>query len=77
MEGLLKAIDVLDEIIATIRASEDKAAARAALMAEPFEFSELQTEAILSMTLGQLTRLGRVNLEEEMAQLRETIAELQ
>ncbi len=77
VEGLLKAIDVLDEIIATIRGSDDKAAARAALMAEPFEFSELQTEAILSMTLGQLTRLGRVNLEEEMAELRATIGELE
>src|SRR5437763_2490727 len=42
VEGLLKAIDLIDEIIAAIRASADKAAAREALMGAPFEFSELQ-----------------------------------
>jgi DNA gyrase subunit A len=77
VEGLLKALDMLDEVIATIRASDDTPAARDALQAEPFEFSLLQAEHILQMTLGRLTRLGRTNLEEEMAELRETIAELQ
>jgi DNA gyrase subunit A len=76
VEGLLKAIDMLDQVIATIRGSDDRAAARAALMASPFDFSEEQANHILDMTLGRLTRLGRSELEEEMAKLRETIAEL-
>ena len=77
VEGLIKALDLIDEIIAAIRASADKAAARDALMGEPFEFSEVQAEHILDMQLSRLTRLGRANLEEEMAELRATIAELE
>ncbi len=77
VEGLLKAIDMLDAVIATIRGSDDRGAARIALMAKPFEFSEEQANHILDMTLGRLTKLGRTELEEEMAKLRETIAELQ
>jgi DNA gyrase subunit A len=77
VEGLLKAIDMLDQVIATIRGSDDRPAARVALMAAPFSFSEEQANHILDMTLGRLTRLGRSELEEEMAKLRETIAELQ
>ena len=77
VEGLLKAIDMLDAVIATIRASDDRPAARTALMAEPFSFTEEQANHILDMTLGRLTRLGRTELEEEMTQLRETIAELE
>jgi DNA gyrase subunit A len=75
--GLLKAIDMLDQVIATIRGSDDRPAARIALMAQPFDFSEEQANHILDMTLGRLTRLGRSELEEEMRKLRETIAELQ
>ena len=77
VEGLIKALDLIDQIIAAIRASEDKAAARVALMATPFEFSEVQAEHILDMPLSRLTRLGRSQLEEELAKLRETIAELE
>ncbi|HEY7931388.1 MAG TPA: DNA gyrase subunit A, partial [Acidimicrobiales bacterium] len=77
VEGLLKAIDMLDQVIATIRGSDDRAAARASLMAAPFSFSEEQANHILDMTLGRLTRLGRRELDDEMAKLRETIAELQ
>ena len=77
VEGLLRAIDMLDQVIATIRGSDDRSAARIALMAAPFEFSEEQANHILDMTLGRLTRLGRSELEEEMTRLRETIAELQ
>jgi DNA gyrase subunit A len=77
VEGLLRAIDMLDAVIATIRASDDRPAARTSLMAEPFSFSEVQATHILDMTLGRLTRLGRSELEEEMAQLLETIAELE
>jgi DNA gyrase subunit A len=90
VEGLLKAIDMLDAVIAAIRASEDRAAARAALMAESFRlgsganaqtfafgFSEEQATHILDMQLGRLTRLGRSDLEAEMAELRAKIAELE
>src|SRR5487761_2169151 len=77
VEGLLKAIDMLDLVIATIRGSDDRGAARIALMAGPFDFSEEQANHILDMTLARLTRLGRANLEEEMAKLLEEIAELE
>ncbi|MFP3905922.1 MAG: DNA gyrase subunit A [Acidimicrobiales bacterium] len=77
VEGLIKALDLIDQIIATIRGSEDRPAARQALMAEPFEFTEIQANHILDMTLGRLTRLGRTELAEELAELRETIAELE
>ncbi len=77
VEGLLKAIDMLDQVIATIRGSDDRPSARTALMAAPFEFTEVQATHILDMTLGRLTRLGRTELEEEMAKLRETIIELE
>ena len=77
VEGLLKAIDMLDLVIATIRGSDDRGAARISLMASPFDFSEDQANHILDMTLGRLTRLGRSELEEEMNKLRQTIAELQ
>ena len=77
VEGLLKAIDMLDAVIAAIRGSDDRPAARLALMSAPFDFSEEQANHILDMTLGRLTRLGRTELEEEMAKLRETIAYLQ
>lgn len=77
VEGLLKAIDMLDLVIAAIRGSEDRPAARTALMAAPFEFTEEQANHILDMTLGRLTRLGRSELEEEMLRLRQTIAELE
>jgi len=76
VEGLLKAIDMLDQVIATIRGSDDRPAARTALMAAPFDFSEEQANHILDMTLGRLTRLGRSELDEEMKKLRETITYL-
>ncbi|MGH9292743.1 MAG: DNA gyrase/topoisomerase IV subunit A, partial [Acidimicrobiales bacterium] len=77
VEGLLKALDMLDQVIAAIRASDDRPAARSTLMAAPFGFSEEQANHILDMTLGRLTRLGRAELDEEIRQLRETIGELQ
>src|SRR5580700_3926864 len=77
VEGLLRAIDMLDAVIATIRGSDDRPAARTALMAEPFVFTEVQATHILDMTLGRLTRLGRSELEAEMEELRQTIAELE
>ncbi len=76
VEGLIKALNLIDAIIAAIRASDDRAAARGALMTAPFEFSEEQANFILDLQLGRLTRLGRIELESEMAALRATIAEL-
>jgi DNA gyrase subunit A len=77
VEGLIKALDMIDAIIALIRASQDRAAARTGLMAAPFEFTEIQANHILDMQLARLTRLGRAELEEELAKLREIIAELE
>ncbi len=76
VEGLVRALNVIDQIIATIRASDDKADARARLISEPFSFSEVQAEYILDMPLSRLTRLARIDLETELGQLRETITEL-
>ena len=76
-EGLLRALDAIDEIIATIRASENTAAARASLMAEPYEFSEEQANHILEMALSRLTRLGRTQLETEATEKRTLIADLE
>ena len=85
VDGLIKALDLIDEIIATIRASEDRSAAREALMAgitpegggEDVAFSELQANHILDMQLGRLTRLGRADLETEQTELTQTITGLQ
>ena len=77
VEGLIKALDLIDEIIDAIRASEDKSAAREALMAKPFEFSEIQANHILDMPLSRLTRLGRADLDAEMEKLRSEISDLE
>ena len=77
VEGRIHALNVIDAIIAVVRASEDRGAARGALQAEPFSFSERQAEDILNMQLGQLTRLSRVDLETEVAALTATIVELE
>jgi DNA gyrase subunit A len=77
LEGRIKALDVIDEVIALIRASEDASAAKQGLMSPPFEFSERQAIDILDMQLRQLTRLSRIDLETELADVRERIAELE
>ncbi len=76
VEGLLKALDLIDAIIATIRASADATIARESLMRK-FEFSEAQAQAILDMRLQRLTGLEREKLELEYAELRATIEYLQ
>ena len=68
VEGLRRAIDVLDEIIALIRNSPNASAARAGLM-EQYQFSERQADAILAMQLRQLTGLEREKLEAEYRDL--------
>lgn len=75
VEGLLKALDHIDEIIKTIRGSADATEARDALMRN-FEFSEVQAQAILDMRLQRLTGLEREKLESEYKELLETIAYL-
>jgi DNA gyrase subunit A len=75
LEGYLKALDVLDQIIALIRAASDADAARDQLM-ETFEFTEIQASAILDLRLRALTALERQQVEAEYNDLRERIAEL-
>ncbi|MEJ7844392.1 MAG: DNA gyrase subunit A [Acidimicrobiales bacterium] len=77
LAGLIKALNVIDEVIAAIRASDDRPAAKAALTAEPFEFTDLQAEYILEMTLGRLTRLARIELDRELAEKEALVAELE
>ena len=76
LEGRMKALNVIDQIIKLIRESDDAGAAKAALMVAPYEFTEVQAIDILDMQLRQLTRLSRIDLEAEMGQLNEHIAEL-
>ncbi|MCL2564498.1 MAG: DNA gyrase subunit A [Defluviitaleaceae bacterium] len=76
VEGLLKALDIIDEIIALIRGSKDGAEARARLQ-EVFEFSELQAQAIVEMRLRSLTGLEKERLDTEYRELMETINYLQ
>jgi DNA gyrase subunit A len=77
LEGRIKALDVIDAIIALIRASDDVAAARDGLMAAPYEFSEVQANDILDMQLRQLTRLSRLDLQTELDETRANIIDLQ
>ena len=77
VEGLLRALGAIDEIIALIRASENTGSARAGLMGEPFDFSEAQANHILDMALSRLTRLGRSQLEAEAGEKRNLIADLE
>jgi len=77
LDGRIKALNVIDEIIALIRGSEDAPAAKVALMEKPFEFSEAQAVDILDMQLRQLTRLSRIDIEAELENIRENIKELE
>jgi DNA gyrase subunit A len=74
LEGLVKALDVIDEIIALIKRSASPPVAQKALVDE-FGFTVLQADAILRMTLSKLTGLEREKLVKDLAELREKIAE--
>jgi DNA gyrase subunit A len=74
VEGLLKALDVIDEVIETIRASDNPEIAQARLV-DRFEFTTRQAEAILRMTLSRLTGLEHRKLADELEDLRRKIAE--
>lgn len=68
LEGLVKALDIIDEIIALIRSSETVEIARDGLM-ERWGFSEIQARAIVDMRLRQLAGLERKKLQEELEEL--------
>jgi DNA gyrase subunit A len=73
VEGLLKALDMIDAVVKAIRSSKDRGEARTKLMAKPFEFSEIQANHILDMQLVKLTQLGLEELTKEHAELAERI----
>jgi DNA gyrase subunit A len=73
VEGLLKALDIIDEVISTIRSSPTTDEARVRLMTN-FGFSEIQAQHILDMQLRRLTALEREKLQEEYNELMDRIA---
>ncbi|MPZ53914.1 MAG: DNA gyrase subunit A [Acidimicrobiia bacterium] len=75
LEGLIIAVDNIDDVIALIRASADTPTARAGLM-ETYELTEVQANAILDMQLRKLTALEVGKLRTELAELHELIGEL-
>ncbi|WP_188455597.1 DNA topoisomerase IV subunit A [Virgibacillus oceani] len=76
VEGLIKAISILDELIATIRASKDKQDAKRRIIAA-YGFSEAQAEAIVTLQLYRLTNTDITSLEKEADALRKKISELE
>ncbi|OJI07125.1 DNA gyrase subunit A [bacterium CG10_46_32] len=76
LEGLVKAIDIIDKIIALIKKSADRDEAKAGLI-KTFKFTELQTNAILDMRLSQLANLERKKLEDELKEKRAWIVDLE
>jgi len=75
VEGLMKALSILDEVIKTIRSSNDKRDAKNNLITR-FSFSEPQAEAIVSLQLYRLTNTDITELRNEEAELQKTISEL-
>jgi DNA gyrase subunit A len=75
LEGLKIAVDNIDEVVAIIRGSDDTESANAALQAR-FALTDRQSKAILDMRLARLTGLEIEKLEEELAEVRATIADL-
>ena len=76
LEGLKIALDHIDEVIATIRASQTTEEAQVNLMAQ-FKLSEIQAKAILAMQLRTLAGLERQKIEDELAELLKLIAQLE
>ena len=75
IEGLLKALEDIDNVIALIKASESAAKARVALQ-NKYGFNEEQSKAIVDMRLGKLAGLERIEIENEKAELLESIEKL-
>ncbi len=76
VEGLIKAISILDKLIATIRASKDKSDAKKRIISA-YDFSEAQAEAIVMLQLYRLTNTDITSLEKEAEELRKAIEELE
>jgi DNA gyrase subunit A len=72
LEGLVRALDMIDRIIKLIRSSRDTETAKTGLIKD-LKFSEVQAQAILDMPLRRLTQLDRKRLEEELAEKRKLI----
>src|SRR3990170_478388 len=69
LEGLLKALDNLDEVIKSIRRSPSAEEAKQRLMKAPFKLSDRQAQAVLDMQLRRLARLEREKIQEEYAEI--------
>jgi len=76
LEGLVKALNVIDQVIATIKKSKDKEEAKQNLM-KKFKFTEIQAVAILEMRLQQLANLERQKLIDELKEIKKLIADLE
>ena len=76
LEGLKKAIDIIDDVIRVIRASKNEEEAKGNLVSE-FDFSEIQAASIVAMRLGRLTGLEIEKIENELAELLKTIEYLE
>lgn len=76
LEGLIKAIDYIDEVIAIIKNSRSIAESKEKLMAR-FELDDVQAQAIVDMRLGQLSGLEREKIETEYRELEQKISELE
>jgi DNA gyrase subunit A len=74
LEGLLTALDFIDEVIEILRSSKNINDGKEALMTR-FGLDDVQAQAIVQMRLGQLTGLERVKIEDELAELKAKIAE--
>ncbi|MFV0395392.1 MAG: DNA topoisomerase IV subunit A, partial [Coprobacillaceae bacterium] len=75
VDGLIKAISILDDVVKTIRGSKDKGDAKQNLI-DAFQFTEKQAEAIVMLQLYRLTNTDIVSLQEEQAQLQELVKNL-
>ena len=76
LEGLLKALEDIDNVIALIKKSESAAAAKVALM-ETYNLSEAQAKAILDMKLAKLAKLEKIEIEKEKADKLKELARLE
>ena len=74
LEGLMTALDFIDEVIAILRRSKDQSEGKQALI-DRFGLTEIQADAIVKMRLGQLTGLERTKIEDELGALKIKIAE--
>ena len=74
LEGLMTALDFIDEVIAILRASKDQSEGKQALI-DRFGLTDVQADAIVKMRLGQLTGLERTKIEDELGALKIKIAE--